>query len=106
MLGLRNVRFSTRTGVDAVNAAEDVRKGIEVRAVVGHTLGAGKGLQEDRFVVGSLYAGAEIGSRMLAFLRGRAEARRVRRLRLYELGGAPAATSCCCSRRSSRSASR
>jgi hypothetical protein len=77
VLGLRNVRFSTRSGVDAVNAAEDVRKGVEVRAVVGHTLGAGKGLQEDRFVVGSLYSGAEIGPRMLVFLRGRAEARRL-----------------------------
>lgn len=75
VLGVRDVRFASRPGVDAVNAPQDVRKGIEVSAILGHTLGAGRGLQEDRFAIGSFYAGAELGARTLAFLRGRVEGR-------------------------------
>lgn len=77
MLGARNVRFVTRSGVDAVNATEDVREGVEVLAIAGHTLGSGGGLQHDAFGLGDLYVGAELGDHSLAFLRGRIEGRRM-----------------------------
>ena len=77
MFGARVVRFVTRSGVDAVNATEDIREGLEVLAIAGHTLGSGNGLQHDAFGLGDLYLGAEIGDHALAFLRGRIEARRL-----------------------------
>ncbi|MFI5279164.1 MAG: hypothetical protein ACHQU1_01615 [Gemmatimonadales bacterium] len=77
MFGARNVRFVTRSHVDAVNATEDIREGIEVLAIAGHTLGSGNGLQHDAFALGDLYLGAEFGEHALAFVRGRIEGRRL-----------------------------
>ncbi|MFI5206392.1 MAG: hypothetical protein ACHQU8_03970 [Gemmatimonadales bacterium] len=77
MLGARDVRFVTRSGVDAVNATEDIREGVEVLAIAGHTLGSGGGLQHDVFGLADLYVGAEFGDHSLGFLRGRIEGRRL-----------------------------
>jgi hypothetical protein len=77
MFGARNVRFVTKSGVDAVNATEDIREGVEVLAIAGHTLGNGMGLQHDAFGLADLYAGAEFGEHTLAFLRARIEGRRL-----------------------------
>ncbi len=77
VLGVRDVRFVTRSGVDAVDAVEDVREGVEVLAITGHTLGSGKGLQRDAFGLADLYIGAEVGHDALGFLRGRIEGRRL-----------------------------
>lgn len=73
--GLRNIRFVPHAGLDAVNAREDVREGYELRLVVGSAFGYQLGLQEDRFLLVDAYAGIPIGSRVLVFLRSRAEGR-------------------------------
>lgn len=77
LFGARAVRFVTRTRVDAVNATEDIREGVEALVIAGNTLGSGNGLQSDAFGLADLYLGAELGERSLAFLRGRIEGRRL-----------------------------
>ena len=77
MLGARAVRFVTRTGVDAVNAPDDIREGAEALAIISHSLGQGNGLQRDVFSFGEIYLGAELGSSTFGSLRGRIEGRRL-----------------------------
>jgi hypothetical protein len=77
VLGARNVRFVARSGVDAVNATEDVREGVELLAIAGRTVGANGAAQHDAFGLADLYLGAELGGGMLGFLRGRMEGRRM-----------------------------
>jgi hypothetical protein len=77
VLGVRDVRFVTRAGVDAVNATEDVREGVELLAIAGRTVGSGGAYQRDAFGLVGLYVGAELGGGTLAFLRGRIEGRQL-----------------------------
>jgi hypothetical protein len=84
ILGARSVRFVPRSGVDAVNAPDDIREGIELRTIIGHTFAAGGRRQEDLFVLGDLYAGGRIGAQTLLFLRARAEARRLSATRQWD----------------------
>lgn len=72
--GVRHIRFVPHAGIDAVNATEDVREGIEVRAVGGVSLG-GMGFQRDAFGLLDVYFGTPVGRRGLVFLRSRAEGR-------------------------------
>ena len=75
IVGLRNVRYVPRAGIDAVNAREDVRLGFEARTVAGFAIGGSGGLQRDRFALADLYLGGELGGRTLAFARARVEGR-------------------------------
>jgi hypothetical protein len=77
VLGARNVRFVTRSGVDAVNATEDIREGVELVAIAGRTVGANGAAQHDAFGFADLYLGAELGGGTLGFLRARMEGRRM-----------------------------
>jgi hypothetical protein len=71
--GVRRIRFDQRMGVDAVHAVEDVRLGAEAEVASSRSLGiAGEDL--DWLLLGSVYAGAEIGPAFVA-VRARAEGR-------------------------------
>ena len=72
--GVRRIRFVPHAGLDAVNAPEDVREGVELRAIGGMGLG-GAGRQPDRFGLVDLYLGHPVGQRTLAFFRSRVEGR-------------------------------
>lgn len=72
--GARALRYSSRAGVDAVHAYEDVREGVEVGLVVGRSLFAGGGLQRDWFAAAELFVG-ESFQQMLVFARGKIEGR-------------------------------
>ncbi len=72
--GVRHIRFVPHAGLDAVNAPEDVREGVELRVIGGAGLG-GPGLQPDRFGLVDIYLGHPIGQRTLAFFRSRIEGR-------------------------------
>jgi len=73
--GYRNLRFVPHAGLDAVNAREDMREGFEMRFIGGRTITGSGNLQQDWFVLADGYAGAAIGGRTLAFVRGRGEGR-------------------------------
>ena len=74
--GLRRIRYVPRAGVDAVNAREDVRLGFEARTIAGVAIGGSGGIQRDRFALGDMYVGGELGhGRTLAFARARLEGR-------------------------------
>ena len=73
-VGARALHFSSRAGVDAVHAYEDVREGVEGGIVVGKSLFGGSGLQHDWFAAAELFVGAEF-ERMLVFARGKIEGR-------------------------------
>jgi hypothetical protein len=72
--GARALRFHPHVGVDAVNAYEDVREGVEAGVVVGKSLFGGEGLQRDWFAAAEIYAGADAAP-MLVFARGKVEGR-------------------------------
>lgn len=72
--GARALRFSSRVGLDAVHAYEDVREGVEGGLVVGKSLFGGHGLQRDWFASVELFVGAAF-ERMLLFARGKVEGR-------------------------------
>jgi len=72
--GVRHIRFLPHAGLDAVNAPEDVREGVELRVIGGFGMG-GQGFQPDRFGLVDLYYGTPVGTRTLAFFRSRIEGR-------------------------------
>ncbi|HEY2805399.1 MAG TPA: hypothetical protein VGI92_06020 [Gemmatimonadales bacterium] len=72
--GIRHIRFVSHAGVDAVNAPEDIREGVELRAIGGIGVG-GMGLEADRFGLIDVYLGTPVGQRTLAFFRSRIEGR-------------------------------
>lgn len=78
LVGARALRFRSRGGVDAVNAEQDVREGLEAGLVVGASLVGGAGLQRDWFAAAELFYGAAVGDVALLFVRGKAEARYLR----------------------------
>jgi hypothetical protein len=73
-VGARALRFRPHLGLDAVNAYEDVREGIEGGVVVGKSLYGGQGFQRDVFGSAEFYVGADV-ARMLVFARGKIEGR-------------------------------
>ncbi|OGU02100.1 MAG: hypothetical protein A2085_03795 [Gemmatimonadetes bacterium GWC2_71_10] len=75
LLGGRALKFVQRGGIDAVNAAEDIRLGFEGGLVGGATVLGGRRLQQDRFGAAEFYAGAQLSARTLAFARGKWEGR-------------------------------
>lgn len=75
LIGTRNLRFTRRSGLDAVNAPEDVREGVETGLVLGKSLGGGGGLQHDVFTAAEIFYGSALGGGMLVFARGKAEGR-------------------------------
>lgn len=79
LLGARKLRFATHRGVDAVNAPEDIREGVEAGLVLGRSLVGGAGRQHDWFGAGELFWGHAFGRRTLVFARGKAEGRWLQR---------------------------
>ncbi|MDO8665876.1 MAG: hypothetical protein Q7J79_04640 [Gemmatimonadales bacterium] len=75
ILGWRSLRFTSHSGVDGVNAVEDIREGVEAGVVLGRSLFGSGGLQHDWFVAAEMYLGAALNYRTLVFLRGKAEGR-------------------------------
>lgn len=75
IVGARTLRHAQRRGIDAVNAAEDVRLGFEGGLVGGRTVLHGTGLQRDRFGAAELYVGAQLDRSTLLFARGKWEGR-------------------------------
>ena len=55
--GVRNIRFLTVTGFDALRAQQDVRRGFQLGAVLGRSIPALGTEEDDIFVSGDLYAG-------------------------------------------------
>lgn len=74
--GARSIRRVAHSRLDAVNAVEDVREGLEVRVTAGRGLEVG-GLPPDWFALAEGYAGVHVG-RTLLFVRSRAEGLRLR----------------------------
>ena len=56
--GIRNVRYLTVQGFDALTALQDVRTGFQLGALLGRSLPALGASDDDIFVSGDLYAGA------------------------------------------------
>jgi hypothetical protein len=77
LLGARSLRFTPRSGMDAVNAQEDIREGLEAGLVVGRSVGGGAGLQSDWFAAAELNVGGPVAKGSLLFARGKIEARRL-----------------------------
>ncbi len=75
LLGARRLAFRQAAGIDAVNALEDVRTGVEAGVVVGKSFGRGRGLQNDWFTAAEAFVGLEPTPRILLFGRGKAEGR-------------------------------
>lgn len=75
LLGARRLRFLKHGGLDAVNALEDIRYGVEAGLTLGRTLASGGGRQHDTFTAAELFVGRPVGGRWLVFARGKAEAR-------------------------------
>ncbi len=75
LLGLRGIRFARATRFDALSAAQDVRVGIQLGAVVGRGVEALGSADQDLFLAGDLYVGAG-GERTFAMLQGVVEGRR------------------------------
>jgi hypothetical protein len=84
LLGARALRFTQRTGMDAVNAAEDIREGLEAGLVLGRSLGGGGGLQRDWFAAVELFLGGPVAGSSLLFARGKLEGRRLRDLERWD----------------------
>lgn len=55
--GVRNLRFLTVSGFDALRAQQDVRRGFQLGAVLGRSIPALGTTEDDIFVAGDLYAG-------------------------------------------------
>ncbi|MGD0484642.1 MAG: hypothetical protein ABSB58_08295 [Gemmatimonadales bacterium] len=72
--GARALRFTSRAGVDAVHAYEDVREGVEGGLVVGKSVFGGDGLQRDWFAAAEIFVGKAF-QQMLVFARGKIEGR-------------------------------
>jgi hypothetical protein len=72
--GARALRFTSRTGLDAVHSYEDVREGVEAGLVAGRSLFGGGGLQRDWFAAAELYMGGAF-PKLLVFARGKIEGR-------------------------------
>ena len=76
IVGLRRIRYVPRWGIDAVNAREDIRMGVEARTIAGVAIGGSGGNQRDRFALADVYVGGEaLGGRTLVFARSRVEGR-------------------------------
>jgi hypothetical protein len=84
LVGARRLRFAERRGVDAVNAAEDIRLGFEGGIVAGRSLFAGDGLQPDHFLAAELYTGFDASRALLLFARGKWEGRWRRDARAWD----------------------
>ena len=56
--GVRNLRFMTVSGFDALRAQQDVRTGFELGTVLGRSIPALGTTEDDIFVAGDLYVGA------------------------------------------------
>lgn len=78
LIGARTLKFVQRSGVDAVNAAEDIRIGFEGGVIGGRSLFGGSGLQHDMFGAAEFYTGAAPGERTLLFVRAKWEGRWIR----------------------------
>jgi len=75
LLGARSLVFLQAAGIDAINALEDVRTGVEAGIVVGKSFGGGRGFQHDWFTAAEAFVGFEMPPRVLVFGRGKAEGR-------------------------------
>ena len=84
LLGYRAVRFINRAGIDAVDAFQDLRHGVELRLLGGHGWSMGDKTQKDWFWLADLFAGREFSPAFSAFVRSRAEARWVQATRVWE----------------------
>ena len=84
LLGARRLRFLKHGGLDAVNAPEDIREGVEAGVVLGKSLVGGAGRQHDWFGAGELFVGHAFGRRTLVFARGKAEGRWLERERRWD----------------------
>jgi hypothetical protein len=78
VVGARSLRFTQRSGVDAVNALEDVREGLEAGLVAGRTLFGTGGLQRDWFAALEVFHGSALPASTLTFARAKVEARYLR----------------------------
>ncbi len=76
LLGIRNISFVRRIGLDALTAVEDVPLGLQLGGLIGRTVHALGSRDEDTFTSGDLYAGASSGIGIVR-LQLRAEARRL-----------------------------
>lgn len=72
VLGARSMRRATHSRLDAVNAVEEVREGLEVRVAGGRGLAVG-GLESDWFAMAEGYAGTHVAGPALLFGRVRGE---------------------------------
>lgn len=57
LFGIRALRFTPVQGFDALSGAQDVRVGIQLGTVYGHSLPIGNALDRDRFMAAGFYGG-------------------------------------------------
>jgi hypothetical protein len=76
LIGIRNLSFTRRIGLDALTAVEDVPLGVQVGGLIGHTVNALGSRDDDTFASSDLFLG--VRTRMgIGRLQMRAEARRL-----------------------------
>jgi hypothetical protein len=75
LAGLRNVKYMRVVGMELLDGAQDIRKGVELATVVGRGLSLLGGTERDVFASGDVYAG--VGSaKLFSSLEGTIEGRR------------------------------
>jgi hypothetical protein len=74
LLGHRSVSWKTRSGLNSMRGAEDVRIGAETGVAIGRSLPALEN-DDDLFTTLTLYSGVDVGD-ALFFVRGRVDSRR------------------------------
>jgi hypothetical protein len=62
LLGIRDIQFERRTGLDALTATQDVPLGVQIGAQIGRSLSVLGARQEDFFLASDIYVGLSSGS--------------------------------------------
>ncbi|MES2179689.1 MAG: hypothetical protein V4550_17655 [Gemmatimonadota bacterium] len=75
LLGVRNIRFVRRDGLDALTATQDVPIGFQIGGLIGRSVSALGSKDDDMFMSADVYAGATSGMNLVR-LQARGEARR------------------------------
>ena len=67
LAGYRNVRYMRVTGLETLDGAQDIRRGVEIATVLGRGMGMFGGVNQDIFASGNVYIGAGTPSAFTTF---------------------------------------